>query len=191
MRIGKGIGIAGTIAAVIGLAGCAAKEVRQEERVIPIYNPPREVVQEFEGITAYKEVWSDARTLKVSLYIELDDGTRMIESSWERHELKYSGACAKKAISLRLPDVYNGQEGWIDTSIEDAGCDLLELKCSGTFTAVDGTTQDVSAEVCAVPHGSSLADILTYVEQGLSENAYDLEEQTRLWHERKGVKHAE
>ena len=40
MRLGNGLGIAGAVtAAAIGLAGCAAQELKQKE--IPVYNPPR------------------------------------------------------------------------------------------------------------------------------------------------------
>ncbi|MBU2638948.1 MAG: hypothetical protein KJ955_08285 [Nanoarchaeota archaeon] len=185
MRLGNGLGIAGAVtAAAIGLAGCAAQELKQKE--IPVYNPPREVVQELGGLNVYKEVWSNAETLRVSLYAEFEEGTKLIDSSWERKEARNSGQCLTKKATLRTIGSFEGQEGVLEAVIIDDGCDLGVLSCTESFTVLNGTPEEMSEYLCPAPE--QLADAFASTEQGLTDNAYGIEEQTRLWHERKGVK---
>lgn len=182
MRIRKGLGIAVALAAA-GLAGCAAKEAKPEERVIPVYSPRPELVEELPGLGGmYKSVWSDGEQLKLSLYVEAADGTRMIEASWSRFEIRDSADCLQERLDVRRRLDFHGfgLVGWAEGFMVDEGCDKIVDLCNATYVPDNGNPEDISAESCL----DSDAAFATSKDE-IDRNAYRIEDEVAKWRERK------
>lgn len=165
------------IAAAAGIMGCA--------KDVPVYSPERELVQEVPGASGvYKQVWSNAERLEVSWYVQSADGKRPLYVAWTRYEPEDSGACVRKSVFL-YADVDNLEyeiSGEVQLNFADDGCDGSVDSCRGLYTPYNGASEDISASVCA----NSDRDFREF-EEGIDRDIYNLDEQVRLWHERKGV----
>ena len=122
------------LVAAAGMLGCA--------KDVPVYSPRPVVVEEVPGVGAvYTSVWSDAEQLKLSVYVELVDGTKCFWTGvGQDTRLKDSIECLRDGIILdsRVDVPEYGIAGWINMNASDNLCNGSVDLCSGTYTPDNG-----------------------------------------------------
>ncbi|MFH1064938.1 MAG: hypothetical protein V1734_00325 [Nanoarchaeota archaeon] len=165
------------LVAAAGMLGCA--------RDVPVYSPQAEVVQEVQGFgVVYKAVWSNAEQLKLSLYVELTDGSRSLDLSWSRYEAKDATDCLNEQITLdaRVDMPEYGFAGRVNMNASDRLCNGSVEACSGTYTDDNGQVEDITADICA-----DADEAVASLKETLDTQVYNINEQVNAWHNRKGL----
>ncbi len=166
MRIGRGIGIAGTVtAAVVGLAGCVA-------RTVPVTNVKEVVERSEDGLgVLYQGEESDANKLKVFASIEYE-GQEMLGESLTRYEAPGTSECTKVEAS------------YFDFMSMPAPLVVTDEGCNGSveYAEMEGMDRLLRADGADV-----LFDELLPAVQADLEEVAGYSQRLRAWHERKGV----
>ena len=164
------------LVAAAGMLGCA--------KDVPVYSPRPVVVEEVPGVGAvYTSVWSDAEQLKLSVYVELVDGTRPLDRSWSRYAPKDSIECLRDGIILdsRVDVPEYGIAGWINMNASDNLCNGSVDLCSGTYTPDNGPVEDVTADMCA-----DADETFAVLKETLDTQFINIHAEVNAWYDRKG-----
>lgn len=175
-----------TLATMVGIAalglGCA--------RDAPVYSPQPELVQELpEGERLYRQVWSNAERLELEWYHADAAGQRKYEEKWTRSEPADSDECLRKDINVGVfgvDAIRYGTPGKVNIHYADSECDGLLNVCEAEFVADDGRTFDITYDIC-IRLGPVFVDENFGELEKLFSDIYNIDQEVRLWHERKGV----